>query len=152
MNNLEQRRADLVAKVKLVLANAGVQAPAYAKTLSSVLDVGIAQAYRKLSGASPFTLPQIEAIELAYGVELLSVQFDASGASSKGIRTWTKATFVIAGRELACQAILGAARKGADRRYAAFLRRGAWFICLPEDHNEPEPLFDVEALAMTPSN
>jgi len=66
MDKLEQRRIDLIAAVRTVLANAGIKPPACAKELSNVLGIAIAQAYRKLNGSSVFTLPQIEAIEQAY--------------------------------------------------------------------------------------
>jgi hypothetical protein len=58
MDSIEQRRVDLITKVKSALADAGVPPAGYAKALSSVIGVAITQAYRKLSGASAFTFPQ----------------------------------------------------------------------------------------------
>lgn len=148
MASIKQRRADLIARVKWVLANAGVPPISYAKALSSVIGVAIAQAYKKLSGASVFTLPQIEAIEFAYGVELLAVPQDPKQTPVRGSRNLTNATFVVAGHSLPCQIILGAARSTAGRRFAAFLHRGEWFVCLTIEYSGNAPLFEVEVLNM----
>ncbi|UTY55886.1 helix-turn-helix domain-containing protein [Massilia sp. erpn] len=144
----EQRRHDLITKVKLVLATVGVQPQAYAKALSSVIGVAIAQAYRKLNGASAFTLPQIEAIEIAYGVELLRVQLDAVHPGVKGMQSWTKALFVLGSHRLPCQIRIGAARKVSRQRFAAFLRRGEWHVCLRSEYAGTEPLFAIDAMTM----
>lgn len=147
MNKLNQRRADLVTKVKMVLAGAGVPPGAYAKTLASVIGVAIAQAYRKLSGVSPFTLPQLEAFELAYGVQLVEVRFDDLG-EVKNFRPWTEATLTIAGHELPCRAQIASAQKLERPRYVAFLVRGEWRICIPEEHVSDGPVFDVDDITL----
>jgi len=148
MDSLEKRRQDLVVQVKRVLAAAGVPTSGYAKTLSTVLGVASAQAYRKLSGASVFTLPQIEAIELHFGVELLTVVPCSATAFVKGIADWTDATFAVSGHMLPCKVQLGNARKEGTHRFAAFLLRGAWHVCLPEECDDTYPLFDVTAMDM----
>ncbi|WP_436108463.1 helix-turn-helix domain-containing protein [Massilia sp. LjRoot122] len=148
MDSLEKRRRDLVLQVKRVLAAAGVPASGYAKTLSTVLGVASAQAYRKLSGASVFTLPQIEAIETHFGVELLTVVPSSDGAFVKGISAWTDATLRVAGHALACKVQLGNARKGSTHRFAAYLLRGEWHVCLADDCSDIYPLFDVTSMDM----
>jgi hypothetical protein len=147
MDKLMQRRADCVTKVKMVLACAGVPQRAYAKTLAPVIGVAIAQAYKKLSGASPFTMPQLEAIELAYGVQLIEVRLDDLD-TARNFRAWTDASLVIAGHTLPCRALVGGTQKLASPRYVAFLIRGAWQICLAEDHVPDGPVFDVDALTL----
>ena len=147
MNKLLQRRSDFVTKVKIVLASAGVPPGAYAKTLASVIGVAIAQAYRKLSGASPFTLPQLEAFEVDYGVQLIEVRLDDL-ATVKSFRPWTAASFVIAGNKLPCRALIEGAQKLANPRYVAFLVRGEWQICLAKEHVGNGPVFDVEEVAL----
>jgi len=147
MDPMMKRRADCVTKVKMVLAGAGVPPRAYAKTLSGVIGVAIAQAYRKLSGVSPFTLPQLEAIELAYGVQLIEVRLDDL-ATTKSFRPWTDASFMVAGHRLPCRALIESAQKLATPRYIAFLVRGEWQICLAEEHVGNGPVFDVEELAL----
>lgn len=148
MDSLEKRRRDLVVQVKRVLAAAGVPASGYAKTLSLVLGVASAQAYRKLSGASVFTLPQIEALETHFGVELLTVVPSSDKTFVKGISDWTDATFRVAGHALACKVQLGNARRGSAHRFAAYLLRGEWFVCLPVECDDTYPLFDVTAMDM----
>lgn len=148
MDTFEQRRMDLIARVKRVLVNAGVPETGWAKALSLAIGVAVAQAYRKLSGASVFTLPQIEAIELAYGVELLTVPLDSGPAPIKTVRNWANAMFLVAGHELPCQVVLGSARKAVGHRFAAFLLRGKWFVCLPEEYSGTDPLFDVDLMRM----
>jgi hypothetical protein len=147
MNNLTQRRADFVTKVKMVLASAGVPPGAYAKTLAGVIGVAIAQAYRKLSGASPFTLPQLEAFELAYDVQLFEVRLDVI-PEGKTIRYWTEGSLIVAGRKLPCRALVGGAQKLANPKYVAFLIRGEWQICLADEHAGDGPVFDVDELAL----
>lgn len=147
MNKLTQRRADFVTKVKSVLASAGVPPGAYARTLAGVIGVAIAQAYRKLSGASPFTLPQLEAFELAYGVELIKVLLDDE-QEANALRPWTEASLVINGHTLPCHALIGSAQKLARPRYVAFLFRGEWRICLTEEHDGDGPVFDVDELVL----
>ena len=147
MDTMAKRRVDFVTKVKMVLAAAGVPQGAYAKTLAGVIGVAIAQAYRKLSGASPFTLPQLEAFEMAYGVQLIEVRLDDLGAA-KSLRPWTEASFVVAGHKLPCRALIGSAQKSASPRYLAFLVRGEWQICLAKDHAGKGPVFDVEELTL----
>jgi hypothetical protein len=147
MDAMMKRRADCVTKVKMVLAGAGVPPRAHAKTLAAVIGVAIAQAYRKLSGASPFTLPQLEAFELAYGVQLVEVRLDDL-ATVKSFRKWTDASFVVAGHKLPCRALIESAQKSASPRYVAYLVRGEWQICLAEEHLGNGPVFDVEELAL----
>jgi hypothetical protein len=147
MNKLTQRRADLVTKVKMVLARAGVPPGAYAKTLAGVIGVAIAQAYRKLSGASPFTLPQLEAFEQAYGVQVIEVMLDDL-TEVKSFRPWTDATFLIAGHKLPCRALVESAQKLANPLYLAFLIKGEWQICLAEEHVVDGPVFDVDELTL----
>lgn len=147
MDKLTQRRADFVTKVKMVLARAGVPQGAYAKTLAGVIGVAIAQAYRKLSGASPFTVPQLEAFELAYGVQVIEVRLDDL-TEVKSFRPWTDATFMVGGHKLPCRALIGSAQKQAKPLYVAFLVRGGWQICLAEEHVADGPVFDVDELAL----
>jgi hypothetical protein len=151
MDSVEQRRRDLIAKVRVVLGNAGVAPQASAKALSSVLDIAIAQAYRKLSGASVFTLPQIEAIEQAYGVQLLTVPQELQMHPVKQVASWSNATFVVEGRKIPCQMALGGARKAIGHRFVAFILKGQWYIYLADEYAGKEPLFDVEAMRMTTS-
>lgn len=148
MDSLEKRRRDLVLQVRRVLAAAGIPTSGYAKTLSTVLGVASAQAYRKLSGASVFTFPQIEAIETHFGVELLTVVPSSDSAFVKGISDWTDATLDIAGQALACKVQLGHARKGSTHRFAAYLLRGEWHVCVSGDCDDTFPLFDVTAINM----
>lgn len=147
MDTITTRREDLVTKVKLVLAGAGVPQRMYAKTLAGVIGVAIAQAYRKLSGASPFTLPQLEAFELVYGVQLLEVRLD-DVATVRSIRPWTEASLIVAGHRLPCRARVGGAQKLETPRYIAFLVRGEWQICLAKEHVRDGPVFDVDELAL----
>ena len=147
METLTKRRVDCVTKVKMVLAAAGVPPGAYAKTLAGVTGVAIAQAYRKLSCASPFTLPQIEAFEQAYGVQLVEVRFDDLDCV-KYSRPWTEAVFAIAGHKLPCRALIDSAQKLASPRYVAYLVRGEWHICLGEEYARNGPVFDVEELRL----
>jgi len=147
MDKLEQRRIDLIAAVRTVLANAGTKPHACAKELSNVLGIAIAQAYRKLNGSSVFTLPQIEAIELAYGVELLTVQVAPEQLPAE-LRNWTSATLLVGHYTLPCEIAVGSSRRASSARYAAFLLRGEWFVCLPQVHSGSEPLFDVDEMRM----
>lgn len=147
MNKLRQRRADCVTKVKMVLARAGVPPGAYAKTLAGVIGVAIAQAYRKLSGASPFTLPQLEAFELAYGVQMIEIRLDDL-TEVKSFRPLTDATFIVAGHKLPCLALIGSAQKLDNPIYIAFLVRGEWQIRLAEEHVANGPVFDVDELML----
>jgi hypothetical protein len=148
MDKLEQRRVDLIAAVRSVLANAGIKPPACAKELSNVLGIAIAQAYRKLNGSSVFTLPQIEAIEQTYGVELLTVQVAPDQLPAE-VRNWTGATLLVGHHKLPCEISVGSSRRASSARYAAFLLRGEWFVCLPNEHSGNEPLFDVDEMHMT---
>lgn len=150
MESLEQRREDLIARVKRTLSSAAVTPAGYAKTLAKVLGISLPQAYRKLNGASVFTMPQIEAIESAYGIELLAVPSGEDKSALKGVRTFIEATFVVADYALPCQIILGTARKAPGHRYSAFLKRGQWYVCVPGDYAGSEPLFDVIALHLSP--
>jgi hypothetical protein len=148
MDSVEQRRVDLIAKVRSTIMEAGVPAPGCAKALSSVLGIAIAQAYRKFSGASVFTLPQIEAIEQEYGVQLLVVPQDHRTLPAKSARGWTEATFVVEGRGIPCQVALGGARKAIGHRFVAFIIKGQWYIYLADEYSGKEPLFDVDAMHM----
>ena len=148
MDKLEQRRIDLIAAVRTVLANAGIKPPACAKELSNVLGIAIAQAYRKLNGSSVFTLPQIEAIEQRYGVELLAVQVAPDQLPAE-VRNWTGATLLIGQHKLPCDIAVGSSRRTLSARYAAYLSRGEWFVCMPHEHSTNEPLFDVDEMRMT---
>lgn len=147
MESLDQRSFDLIARVRLVLETAGVPPSGCAKALSSVLGVAIGQAYRKLRGDNPFTLPQIEAIEKAYGVQLLAVP--ACTSAAKTVRAWTDALFEIGGRELPCRIVLGSARKASNNRYAAFLQRGQWYVMLSDEYDGTDPLFDIDVMQLS---
>lgn len=148
MDKLEQRRIDLIAAVRTVLANAGIKPAACAKELSNVLGIAMAQAYRKLNGSSVFTLPQIEAIEQTYGFELLKVQVAPDQLPAE-VRNWTDATLLIGQHKLPCEISVGSSRRASSARYAAFLLRGEWFVCLLSEHSGAEPLFDVDEMHMT---
>ena len=148
MDKLEKRRVDLIAAVRLVLANAGVKPPGLAKELSNVLGIAIAQAYRKLNGSSVFTFPQIEAIEQAYGVQLFTVQV-STGLLPAEVGNWTGATLLAGPHKLPCEIAIGSSKRVSSARYAAFLSRGDWFVCLPYDHAGDEPLFDVNEIRIT---
>lgn len=148
MDKLEQRRIDLIAAVRTVLANAGIKPPALAKELSTVLGIAIAQAYRKLNGSSVFTLPQIESIEQTYGVELLAVQVVPDQLLAE-VRNCTAATLLIGQYKLPCEIAVGPCRRTLSTRYAAYLSRGKWFVCIPDEHATNEPLFDVDEMRMT---
>lgn len=149
MDSVEQRRVDLIAKVRATIMEAGVPAHGCAKALSTVLDIAIAQAYRKLSGASVFTLPQVEAIEQEYGVQLLIVPHDSRAQPFKNPGSWTDATFVVEGRQIPCHVSLGGARKAVGQRFVAFILKGQWYVYLAEEYLGKEPLFDVDAMRMT---
>lgn len=151
MDSVEQRRVDLIAKVRATLIDAGVPASGCAKALSTVLDVAIAQAYRKLSGVSVFTFPQIEAIEQEYGVQLLTVVQGPNTQPGKTSRSRINATLVVEGRNIPCEVTLGGARKAVGRRFVAFLLKGQWYIYLADEYSGKEPLFDVEAMQMNTS-
>lgn len=151
MDSVEQRRVELIAKVRTTLLEAGVPASGCAKALSSILGIAIAQAYRKFSGASVFTLPQIEAIELKYGVQLLTVPHEPRTLSIKSHRSWTDATFVVEGRQMPCEVTLGGARKAGGHRFVALILKGQWYIYLADEYSGNEPLFDVEAVHMVTS-
>ena len=133
------------------MMEAGVPAQGCAKALSAVLGIAIAQGYRKLSGASVFTLPQIEAIENEYGVQLFVVPQELNVHTAKISRSWTDATFVVEGRRIPCQVSLGGARKSANHRFVGFILKGQWFIYLAEEYSGREPLFDVDAMRMATS-
>jgi hypothetical protein len=150
MDSVEQRREDLIARVKGALSSTGVTPAGYAKTLSNVLSISLPQAYRKLNGVSVFTMPQIEAIESAYGIELMVVPSGEDERIPKGVRTFIEATFAIGDYALPCQIILGTARKAPGHRFSAFLKRGQWYVCVPGDYAGSEPLFDVLALHLNP--
>lgn len=151
MDSVEQRRVELIAKVRATIMDAGVPASGCAKALSTVLGVAIAQAYRKFSGASVFTLPQIEAIEQEYGVQLLTVPQEPRMHSVASHRSWTDATFVVEGRQIPCQVTLGGARKAVSHRFVAFILKGHWYIYLAEEYSGKEPLFDVDSMRMATS-
>jgi hypothetical protein len=149
MDSVEQRRVDLIAKVRTTIMEAGVPTHGCAKALSTVLGIAIAQAYRKLSGASVFTFPQVEAIEHEYEVQLLIVPQDP--LAGKSSRSLTNATFVVEGRNIPCQVSLGGARKATGQRFVALILKGQWYIYLAEEYSGKEPLFDVEAMHMATS-
>lgn len=151
MDSVEQRRVDLIAKVRTTLIEAGVPASKCAKALSTVLGIAIAQAYRKLNGASVFTFPQVEAIEREYGVQLLLVPQEPSTQPVRPSRSWINATFVVEGRTIPCHASLGGGRKSPDQRFVAFILKGQWYIYLADEYSGREPLFDVEEMHMTAS-
>lgn len=148
MDSVEQRRVDLIAKVRATLMDAGVPASGCAKALANVLDIAIAQAYRKFSGASVFTLPQIEAIEEKYGVQLLTVTQDSGTRPVKGSRFWSDATFVVEGRKIPCRVAVGAAGRAEGHRFVAFILKGQWYVYLAEEYSGKEPVFDVDAIQM----
>jgi BetR domain len=151
MDSLEQRRVDLIAKVRTTLIDAGVPAHGCAKALSTVLDVAIAQAYRKLSGVSVFTFPQIEAIEQEYGVQLLTVVQEPNTQQGKTSRSRINATLVVEGRNIPCEVTLGGARKAAGQRFVALLLKGQWYVYLADEYSGKEPLFDVATMHMVTS-
>jgi len=146
MDSVEQRREELIAKVRATLIDAGIPTSGCAKALSTVLDIAIAQAYRKFSGASVFTFPQIEAIEEKYGVQLLTVTQDPGTQSVKGSRFWSDATFVVDGRQIPCRVALGAAGRVQGHRFVAFILKGRWYVYLAEEYSGKEPVFDVDAI------
>lgn len=151
MDSVEQRRVDLIAKVRATIMEAGVPASGCARELSTVLGIAIAQAYRKFSGASVFTLPQIEAIEQKYGVQLLTVPQEPRTHPLKSPRSWTDATFVVEGRQMPCQVALGGAKKALGHRFVAFILKGQWYIYLANEYSGKEPVFDVDAMRMATS-
>jgi hypothetical protein len=146
MDTVEQRRSDLIARVRATLMEAGIPSSGCAKALSSVLGIAIAQAYRKFSGASVFTLPQIEAIEEKFGVQLLTVTQEPGTQLVKGSRFWSDATFVVEGRTIPCRVAVGDAGKAPGHRFVAFILKGQWYVYLAEEYSGKEPVFNVAAI------
>jgi len=148
MLTLETRRRLLAKKVKVVLAEAQIAPSLMAKELARVLDIGISQAYRKLNGHSDYTLPQVSAIETAFGVELLHV-FESGTMQSKvlGRDRWTPADLAVGVQVIRCNIIVGLAwREPARRAFAAYVARGQWSVCPAGAYTGDGPLFEVDEL------
>jgi hypothetical protein len=147
----EERRIELAAQVKRVLAGADIPRAAYAKTLCDVLGIAIAQSYRKLNGASDYTLPQIAALEQHFGVELIRVVVERELLTPrKGTKNWTDAVLILDDQSVLCRIVVGSAWQEPPRRpFAAYLERGQWQVCLPSKCPGGAPLFEVEQFACT---
>jgi glutathione S-transferase len=148
MLTLEKRRQFLADKVKVVLAEAQIAPSLMAKELARILDIGISQAYRKLNGHTDYTLPQVSAIETAFGVELLHV-FESGTMQAKvlGRGRWTPADLAVGLQVVRCNIIVGLAwREPARRAFAAYVARGQWRVCPAGEYTGSEPLFEVDEL------
>lgn len=148
MLTLEKRREFLAKKVKVVLAEAQIAPSLMAKELARILDIGISQAYRKLNGHTDYTLPQVSAIEAAFGVELLQV-FESGTMQAKvlGRDRWTPADLAVGVQVVRCNIIVGLAwREPARRAFAAYVARGQWHVCPAGAYAGTEPLFEVDEL------
>lgn len=151
MLTLETRRRLLANKVKVVFADAKIAPHLMAKELAKVLGIGISQAYRKLNGHTDYTLPQVSAIEAAFGVELLCV-FESGTVQAKvlGRKRWTPADLAVGVQMVRCNIIVGLAwREPARRAFAAYVARGQWHVCPAGKHTGLEPLFEVDELHYT---
>jgi hypothetical protein len=149
MDNAKQIRLELSSRVKQVLKGAGVSKEAFAKTLCRVLGLGEAQAYRKLRAEADYTLPQIAAIENEFQVQILEFADDNSCTTTRDFLAWIAADLAIGGKNFSCRIVVGKALRHPPRRvFAAFLLRGKWSVCLPEECMTNVPLFEIDHLEL----
>lgn len=144
-----RRRAELAARVKIVLTEAGIGRRSHARALCEILDIARTQAYGKLNGEVDFTLPQVAAIEKKFGVELLHVVAASNeDAPDRSLRQWVNALLLIGDRTVRCHIILGAAWHDPGRHsLAGYLDRGQWMVCLFDAAPAETPLFEVNELS-----
>lgn len=137
--------------IRAVLASKGVPKAAHAKTLSTLLEISLPHAYRKLSGAAEFTFAQVGLIEATYEVTILVIAPEVRVLTSLPIRRQvvSDARLIVGDRLMPCRLRLGAPVRGRPvGRYAAHLDRGTWLVFPAEDCANLSPLFEIDQLTL----
>jgi hypothetical protein len=147
MCTLEERRAQLAKKIRLVLTDAQIPQARMARKLAETLGLGRAQSYNKLGGETDYTLPQIAVLEDEFKVRILEIVKDHRHPLDAD---WVNAELKIGASIISCRILLGTALLDPlNCNFAAYLTAGKWYVCIPALHKIDKPLFSVDKLSWT---
>lgn len=100
----------LAEGVRHLMERCGIPRRRQCKELTHILQLSFSQAHRKLSGASPWTLDQLQKITAHFSAPLDMLEHDAAqltGTVEPGRGSVHDALFVVGERELPCSAWIG---------------------------------------------
>lgn len=139
----------LPGSMRAVMSREGVRKLDQAKTLASIIEVSLPQAYKKLDGTSDMTLSQIDSFNRAYGVQLLSTTLaDLDDRKEAGLTSViNEAFFVVGNSRVSCSLSLGVStRDGYAKRFAAYRLAGTWLVDEISACPAESTLYEIERL------
>ncbi len=100
--------AQIASRVREMMERHGISKRKQASELRRILDLGFSQSHRKISGTSPWTLPQIKKVATHFGEPLhtlIDTFMDTDSAPAKGLAH--EAVLTLGKEELSCEVWIG---------------------------------------------
>lgn len=148
--------AQLPEMMRAVMSRAGIRKVEHAKTLSSIIGVSVPQAYKKLNGGSDMTLPQIDAFNRAFEVQVLSTSVISPDHPLDKSTSVIKGAYFIVGpgrMDVSCTIVVGVQlRSDYANRFAAFRSEGTWFVDEVAACPGNAALYEIEKLTINLEN
>lgn len=135
--------------IRVVLTAAGIERKDHAKELARILDLSIAQIYKKFAGNADWFLSQIRTIEKEYGVSLMRVDVHTDQPADAPEAIPVESTLHVAGRTFPCLATFGNKYFFTpDVDFVGIQDNGAWSIFEAKDAPQKVTLYRVEGIQM----